>query len=444
MSDTVKQRDKTHFLKDIERLAAKHAPKAFSTARHSGASAFQALAYPDSSMETWRHTNVAPLLNIPWASLIEAPENDLNGAQLRDHLPPLDMPLRLVFVDGFYRADLSRTKGLPARAHIGGIANALNRETGATLQQLLDETPAPRHVFSALNNAFLQDGPFIHIPDNCIVDTPIHIVYVSGVRPPRTAAHWRTIIALGNNAQAQVVQHHIALPGNATYFNNHVEEIRVGPNASLNRTEIILEREQGYRMAIAGVTLGRDSRFSNRTLTLDGGAITRNEMTTTLTAPHAEAQLHGLCLNCERGLVDNDLRIAHLAPHCASRMRYKGVLDGSSRTVFRGMVYVAKDAQKTDSQQLTANLTLSRQARIDAKPQLEIYADDVKCTHGATVGGPPEEQVYYLRSRGIAADRARAMLTYGFAGDVAALTPDAPTRKYLMDYLYDKLRPDSR
>lgn len=443
MRPATKQDNKTHFQKDIEKLAAKGAPEAVLATRLAGAAAFSALDYPSNRLETWRHTNVAPLLNVPWTSLIEPPADELAEATLRPYMPPIDMPIRVVFVDGFYRHDLSRATALPARAHVGSISDKMNREADAMLRQLLHETPAPNHVFSALNHALLQDGPFIYIPDNCIVDAPIHVLHVAGQRPPRTAAHLRAIIALGDNAQAEVVLHHVAMAGDAPYFNNLVEDVRLGANASLKRTEIIAERSQGYHMSTGVATLYRDSRLYCCTFVLNGGAITRKEMTASMAGPNADVQLHGLYLNRGSGLVDNDLHIAHLAPHCVSRMLYKGVLDGNSRSVFRGMVYVDKHAQKTDSRQLTANLALSRQARVDAKPQLEIYADDVKCTHGATVGGPPDEQLYYLRSRGVDADRARAMLTQGFASEVALRTPDPATRKYLTDYLYDTFHPDT-
>lgn len=434
-----KQRDRTHFLKDMERLGAHQAPETISALRRSGAARFQELDYPDSRMETWRHTNVAPLLKIPWASLIEPPRTDIAESMLQDRLPSLDMPVRLVFVDGFYCPKLSRVRGLREDAYAGGLADALSSPMAERLQALLAESPQPQHVFGALNSAFLQDGPVVCLPDNCTMDVPIHVVLATGMRPAQFAAHMRTVITVGENAAARVVLHHVALPGTGSYFNNHVEDINLGANASLQRTEIIHERDQGYHMAATHAQLARDSRLHSCAVTLDGGAITRNEMRVVLNGANADARLHGLYLNRGRGLIDHDMHIAHMAPHCVSRMRYKGVLEDASRSVFRGMVYVAREAQKTDSKQINANMALSEKARIDAKPQLEIYADDVKCTHGATVGGPPEEQIFYLRSRGINAAQAQGMLTYGFASDVAAQIADDGTRKHVAGYLYERL-----
>lgn len=444
MGTTVTEKDKAHFLNDMDRLAVRQAPPHIHGIRQSGTAAFLTMDYPHSRMETWRHTNVGPLLRIPWASLVEAPRAAVDESTVHTLLPPDEMPIRLVFTEGFFCPALSRTPELPGPAWVGSLASPTHGAAEAQLRAVLEASPPPKHVFDALNSAFLQDGPMILLPDNCTLDTPVHVVFVTGARPPRSAAHLRTVIGLGANASAHIVLHHVALAGVGEYFNNHVETMDLGAGASLERTEIIHEGAEGYRMALAHARLDRDSRLQSCVMTCDGGAITRNEINVRLRGPHAEAQLHGLYLNRRRGLIDNNLSIAHLAPHGVSRMRYKGILGDSSHSVFRGMVYVAQDAQKTDSQQLNANLALSDKARVDAKPQLEIYADDVRCTHGATVGGPPEDQVFYLRSRGLSVRAARALLTLGFARDAAEHIPDAATRRHMLRFLHARLTPGQR
>ena len=433
-----RKQNKDHYLVDMAQLAERRSPEVVSSLREAGRQAVRQFDYPNTTMEPWRQTNVAPLVNTPFASLIVAPDCELAPSELEALLPPIAMPVRLVFLDGYYREDLS-TALVGGGATIGGLAALLDSPEAPRLEALLQDSPAPHHLFAALNSAFLQDGLFCHVPSDTVLEQPIHAVFMTSRRTGRTAAHYRNVVVLEPNAQAQLAVHHIALQGGNPYFNTCIEDLRLGPNAVLKRTEVIRETTQGYRMAVCNVRQARDSRIESYALTLDGGAITRNEIRVNVDGSNAETQLHGLYLNHGRCLVDNDLHIAHHHPHCTSHMRYKGILSDQSHSVFTGKIFVARDAQKTDSDQLCANLMLSEQARVDAKPQLEIYADDVRCTHGTTVGGPPENEVFYLRSRGINEQQARRMLTYGFAGEVVDRLPDAALKNWLMGYLSAEL-----
>ena len=431
--------NKEQYLADIRQLAARPASPVLTKLRASGEAAVQQFDYPHSGMEAWRQTNVAPLVNQSFRSLLDAFSESIARDDLSSLLPPVAMTARVVFVDGFLQPELTI---LPEGygAVVGGLAQMLEGPQGPFIASLLQDSPQPQHLFTALNTAFVQDGLFCHVPEGVQVEEPLHVVFLTSDRREQTAAHIRSLVAMESGAQMQIITHHAALPGGNPYFTTSFEDLRLGANAALQRVELVREVAGGYRMAHCNIRQARDSRVESYALTLDGGAITRNEIRAELLGTGVETQLHGLYLNGKRGLVDNDLSIAHHEPHCSSRMRYKGILSGQSHSVFTGKIFVARDAQKTDSEQLSANLMLSQQARVDAKPQLEIYADDVRCTHGVTVGGPPENEVYYLRSRGIGEATARRMLTYGFAGDVIERIPREDIRDWLTDHVRDLLR----
>lgn len=268
---------------------------------------------------------------------------------------------------------------------------------------------------------------------------PIHFVFVSTGSTENAAAHLRNLFVLEASSEAKVVVSHVGL-GGARYLSNVVEEIVLGDNAQLGYHKLVEEGARGAHLATTEVHHGRDSRFQSFTFSLTG-AVVRNQLCTELAGDNAECALHGLYLNDNKRLVDNCLLITHSQPNCRSRIAYKGVLDGQSSTVFTGKVYVHPVAQKTDSDQLSQNLLLSDTATVDTKPQLEIFADDVKCTHGATVGSPPEEVIFYFRSRGIDEATARGMLTYGFADAIVSEVGLEPLRERLDRYVYEKYSP---
>ncbi len=439
MPELMQKSDRDHFTADIARLRAAGGPALLDEIRAAGAARFSDTPFPHYRQEAWRFTNVSPIVQTPFRSVVGAitgtASPDAIAAQLFDE----PSWTQLVFVDGIFSKALSRIVPGPKGLRAGSLAEAIGADE-AIVRKHLDRHVDPSHAFVCLNSAFIQDGGFVHVPKNTALDAPIHLLYVStgsGV----TAAHPRTLVVLGESANATVVETHVGAPGAGVYLNNGVAEYVLEDNAQLTRYSVVDEAAGGFHLETAKVHLGRDAGVTTFSITL-GGAIVRNEVSMVLGGEGGRCEMNGLYLNDGDRLVDNALHVRHAKSRCYSRMSYKGVLDGSSRAVFTGKVHVDRDAQKTDSNQLNNNLLLSGNATIDTKPQLEIFADDVKCTHGATIGGFPSELIFYFRSRGISRAKANGILTYGFAAEVVDRVSLAPLRDRLARYCFNKFSPD--
>jgi len=285
----------------------------------------------------------------------------------------------------------------------------------------------------------LMDGSVVRIPRGSVTCPPIHVLFVTTGRDGSTAVHPRNLIVAEELTRSTLIESYVNV-GGGERFNNVVTEIDLGAGAGMTRFKLLNEGPNGYHLATTKVRQDRDSRFTSFSFFL-GGKIARNELSVTLDEEGAECSLNGLYLAEQKQLVDSANAIEHKAPHCSSRIAFKGVLDGKSRAVFSGKVHVHRGAQKTDSNQLNQNLLLSDEATVDTKPLLEIFADDVKCTHGATVGRPPREQIFYLQSRGLSEAMARAVLTYGFADEVVREVDIEPLRKRLDKVVFDRYSP---
>jgi Fe-S cluster assembly protein SufD len=285
-------------------------------------------------------------------------------------------------------------------------------------QHLNKHSSFETHAFAALNTAFFEDGAFIYIPANTVVERPIEIVYISTSGEDAVMSTPRTLIIAEKHSQATIIETYIGIPGGGR-LTNAVTEVVLADGAVVDHYKRCEEpAESGaFHVGVMSVQLGRSSNFSSHAMTFGGGLV-RNEVYAELTGEYAECTLNGLYLGGGSHLIDNHTTIDHAAPNCNSHEIYKGILDGHSRGVFNGKIYVRVDAQKTDAKQTNKTLLLSPDARIDTKPQLEILADDVKCTHGATVGQLDPNQIFYLRSRGMSETGARSLLTYAFAGDI--------------------------
>ena len=270
-------------------------------------------------------------------------------------------------------------------------------------------------AFVALNTAFLEDGAFIEIPRGVTAAAPIYILFVSTADEPN-ASHPRSLILVGDNSQASIIEDYVSL-GEATCFTNAVTEIIAGENSVVEHYKLQAENEQAFHISTVQVRQARSSSFTSHSISF-GGSLARNDVNVALAGSGAECTLNGLYMTSNKQHVDNHTVVDHLKPHCNSRELYKGILDDRSSAVFNGSVIVRKDAQKTDARQSNKNLLLSEGATINSKPQLEINADDVKCAHGTSIGHLDEDSIYYLRSRGIGLNEARTVLTYGFANDV--------------------------
>ncbi len=378
------------YISDFERLEKETAATtrpALHRLRKAAISRFATLGFPGPRDEEWRFTPVSPLVQVPfeWAHA--------DGSSFT-----FDPPL-------------------PEGVLLCSLAEALEKHASLVEPHLGHHADYKSHPFTALNTAFLSDGVFLYVPPGRVVEGTITFHY----RPAATGTaprvwHRRGLVVLGANSQAIVIEE-FAGPAGARYFTNAVTEVVLGESAVLDHYKVQEEGSEAFHFHALQVRQDRASNFSSHTVTF-GGQWVRNEINAVLAAEGCECTLNGLYQATGQQLIDNHTAIDHAKPHCNSHELYKGILDGKARGVFNGKIYVRQDAQKTDAKQTNQTLLLSDDATINTKPQLEIYADDVKCTHGATVGQLDAESLFYLRSRGIGAAEARALLTYAFANDV--------------------------
>jgi Fe-S cluster assembly protein SufD len=387
---------------------------------------FAAAGFPTQHDEDWHFTSVKAIAGAEW--------HPVAGGQVRaDDLAPFTFGTdwtQMVFVNGRFAPELSSLRGLPA---------------GVRVAQLGDEEVVRRHLttmaptdvaFTALNTAFMTDGALIQIPADVILERPIHLLYVTDGEAARGVTYPRTLILAGRHAHATIIESYVAV-GDAVYLTNAVTEVDVADGAHIAHYRVERESERAYHVGTTEVRQGRDSRYHSFSFAT-GGALSRINVYDVLAGQGCEATLDGLYLADGTQHIDHQTRIEHVAPNCGSREIYKGIMDGAAHGVFNGKVYVHPEAQKTDGKQTNNNLLLSDQAHADTKPQLEIFADDVKCTHGATVGRLDEVALFYLKSRGISAESARTLLTYAFAADVLQRIDDDTVRAALEALLLER------
>jgi Fe-S cluster assembly protein SufD len=389
---------------------------------------FAELGLPSLRDEDWKYTSLAALEQ----QLFKLAPASPNGVQ-EDHVArlALDVGHLLVFVNGRYAPELSRPARLPGGAEVGSLAMAVADHPDRFESLLASGSREPANGFTALNAAFWADGATIDLGAGCSVDAPIHLLYIA--TEGDLAVHIRNIVRVGAGSRAEIIEHYVGLNDSA-YFTNAVTQIQIGAGATFTHTKLQQEGPRGYHIADIRAEQGQDSRFTSQSFAF-GGLLSRNDIATRLDAQGCHATLIGLYMGDGRQHMDHHTCIDHARPHGTSREFYKGILDGAARAVFNGKVIVHPDAQGTDAQQSNRNLLLSDRAEVDTKPQLEIYADDVKCSHGATVGQLDAEQIGYLRSRGLDEAVARALLVLAFAQDVALRVECAPFRARLEQLL---------
>jgi Fe-S cluster assembly protein SufD len=376
---------------------------------------FRSLGFPTSRDEEWRFTSVAPIADGNFALAA----NGLASLAAAD-LAPFRLgdlgAVEVVFVNGRYAPGLSNVAGLPRGVRVESLAAALEAH-GDDLEPYLAQLAAfDRQPFAAMNTACLADGAFIEVPAGTICKTPIHVLFVSAAERQATMAHPRVLAVLGENSQATIVESYVATHG-GRYFTNAVTEILLRESAVLDHYKLQRESDRSDHIATMQVQARHSANFSSHSVTF-GGSLVRNDIICVLDGQGVECALNGLYLGDARRLVDNHTTIDHAKPHCDSREVYKGILSDHARAVFNGKIIVRPDAQKTDAKQTNKALLLSEDAQINTKPQLEIFANDVKCTHGAAVGQMDEEAIFYLRARGLGHQEARNLLIHAFAGDV--------------------------
>ena len=395
---------------------------------------FVELGFPTMRNEDWRFTNTRAITDTVFRI---APEiADVDRAFVDGQIIDADWP-RLVFVNGHFRAELSSPTARTGPAWAGALA-ALPDEVARSVQQHLARyADYEQHAFTALNTAFLADGAVVHVPAGVTAEGPIHVLHVSVPGAEPQVSHPRGLIVVEAGGGVTVVESFVGY-GAGPYLTNCVTEIVADDNAHVDHYKVVFETTEAYHVGTTRIRLGRDSTVSSHTITL-GGKLVRNDVTTVLDGAGGTCTLNGLYIVGDRNHVDNHLRVEHAKPHCDSREYFKGILDDHARAVFTGRIIVHKDAQKTDAKQTNMNLLLSDDCQVDTKPQLEIFADDVKCTHGATIGQLDADAMFYLKSRGIDETAARGVLLFAFAqASLDQVTPE-PLRDRLRDALHDLL-----
>ena len=423
------------YVKEFEAFSANGggSPPWLAEQRRAAMDRFARVGFPTARVEEWRFTPLGPIAQ---AAFTPAPAATVTAEALAPFLfGNPGWPL-LVFVNGRYQAGLSAAS-LPGGAIAESLSAAIARDP-ALEAHLGRHAPVEESPFTALNTAFLREGAFVHVPARVELPAPVHVLFVTTAEAEGAVAHPRNLFIVEREARASIIESYVTLAPGASYFTNAVTEVLSGENAWTEHTRLQRESESAYHVGLTHVEQQRDSHYRSFTLAM-GGAIARHNLHVRLNAPGIETLMYGLYLTRGQQLVDNHTAIYHDHPNCNSWEVYKGVLDGRSRGVFNGKVFVKAEAQKTDAKQTNRNLILSDGARVDTKPQLEIFADDVRCTHGATIGRLDEVAVFYARSRGIPAAEARRLLTYAFAAEVVHEVALAPVREELDRLVLERL-----
>ncbi len=404
--------------------------------RQTAISRFSDLGFPTSRQEEWKYTKVDPIRRTLFRPAAYEP-NGLTTERLTGlTFCNLQCP-RLVFLNGHYSAELSSLKGLPKTVQVKSVAGVLEQDPDLVKPHLTQHARYEDHPFVALNTALIQDGALVHVPKGEVIQEPIHLLFLSTAAEEAVAVHPRNLILVEGNSQVTIVESYIGLH-QGVYFTNSVTEIVAAENTVVDHYKLHQESKKAFHIATLQVYQDRSSSVRTFNATL-GGELTRNEVNVVLDGEGAECQLDGLYLISGTQHVDNHTRLEHAKPHCDSREMYKGILDEKATGVFHGRIVVRPGAQKTDSKQTNNNLLLSDEALINTKPQLEIYADDVKCTHGATIGQLDPDALFYLRSRGIDQTTARSLLIYAFASQVVNRIKVDLVRTELDEYLFSWL-----
>ncbi len=394
---------------------------------------FGDLGFPTTRMEDWRFTSVRRIAD---GSFVLAGDNGApSPADLRPHL--LNDVARLVFVNGRYSADLSDTSGVPDTVVAGSLSSSLGTHGDLVRAHLGQHAQFDKNGFAALNTAFASDGAFIHVPAKTRVERPIQVLYWTVSDGEPVMVHPRSLVVVDDGGSVQLVETY-AGPGGDLYLSNPVTEVIIGDAASVACYRVQRESEAAYHVATTHSRQGRDSRYVLHTVPF-GAALTRHDIRMVLDGEGGEGILNGLYIAGASQHVDHNTVIEHAKAHCESHEYFNGVLDDRAHAVFNGRIVVRPGAQKTDSKQTNNNLLLSEDARADSQPQLEIYADDVRCTHGATLGPLDENAMFYLQSRGIDTDSARQMLTYGFGAEILERMELKGAREYLDDLVTARL-----
>jgi Fe-S cluster assembly protein SufD len=433
-------KDAGSYLETFQRLALQPAQPQLAwlqPVRQAALARFAELGFPTLADEDWRYTSLAPLARLPLRPALPPSDQGVAAAQVEAHPLAGLAGDRLVFVDGYFAPGLSRLGPRPPGVRITNLATVAGEEPALVQPHLGRPEAGTDNAFAVLNTAFFTDGAFIHVPPGQVVELPVHLVFVASGREAGATTHPRNLIIAGARSRLTVIESYFGEAG-APYFTNAVTELAVGEAAAVEHLKLQNEAAAAFHLASLRVRMGRGCDFTSHSLAL-GSRLSRYHLYALLEAEGVECVLNGLYLAQGDQLVDHHMTVDHAQPRGTSREYFHGILAGAAKGVFHGRILVRPQARKTDAKQTNKNLLLSDTATIDTKPQLEIYADDVKCTHGATVGQLSEDAIFLLRSRGIGLATARRMLIHAFAGEIIERVKHARLREELDRLVWARL-----
>ncbi|MEZ0607722.1 Fe-S cluster assembly protein SufD [Fibrella sp. WM1] len=407
---------------------------AFHQIRRSALQTFETLGFPTIRHEEWKYSNVKAMVGQTYTF-------DNGAALTADELGTLQIPNLegniLYFVNGHYRPDLSQIVSPATHLQIRSFAEALQTDAETIGLHFSRYADFQDSAFTALNTAFAYDGVFIRVPDNKVVEEPVILRFITDVRTQSVAVQPRNLIVIGRNADVKIAESYRTI-GDKAAFTNIVTEVVVAADARVEHYRVQNDSQQTNHICRTQVSQADNSHYYNATITLNGGFV-RNDLNIVLNGEHCEAFMYGLYMPNGTQHIDNHTLVDHAMPNSYSNELYKGILNDRGTGVFNGKIYVRPDAQKTNAYQSCKNVVLSPEASMNTKPQLEIYADDVKCSHGTTTGKLNEEALFYLQSRGIPKEAARTLLLYAFAEEVVRNIKIKPIREYLEGVVAEKL-----
>jgi len=389
--------------------------------------------FPTTHDEDWRFTSVAAIARTPFQS---ATRTNISDHEVKQFRVP-GVACQLVFVNGHFARELSAIEKLPVGVTVNGLADEIELHPAAVEAQLGRYLNIQRDAFCALNTAFAQDGTYVHVRKGTVLEAPIHLLFISTASDEPLMTHPRNLVIAERESQVTIVEDYVSI-GESVAFCNTATELVVGENAAVSHYMLEREHKQAFNISTLRIQQERSANVSSHSVLLGGGLV-RNNVHPVLAGEGGECLINGLFIGNGRQHLDNYMLVEHASPHCGSRQFYNGILDDHAHGVFHGRIVVHKDAQKTDAKQTNRNLLLSDDAQIDTKPQLEIYADDVKCTHGATIGQIEENALFYLRSRGIDEVSARKLLLMAFASECLDRMHPGAARDHVEKLIHEHL-----
>lgn len=435
--DTAKLESYLENFTEFAKEASRETPQWLRELRESAFARFFAVGFPTTRDEDWRFTNVVALARTPFrlprVNAVPFTVSELVAWRMES------ASAGVVFVDGRFAPELSSWGVLPEGVTVNSLRKEIAHRPEAVAEHLGRYLEIERDPFCALNTAFVEDGAYVNVKRGIVVDHPIHLLFISTRRDEPTMTHPRNLIVVEDEVQVSFVEEYVSAGVAIPAFSNAVTELVAGGNATVTHTLIEREHLQTYNFSTLRIEQARNANVSSHSLLLGGGLV-RNNVHPVLAGEGGECLINGLFVGSGRQHLDNYMLVEHSSPRCASRQFYNGILDESAHGVFHGRIIVHKDAQMTDAKQTNRNLLLSDDAQIDTKPQLEIYNDDVKCTHGATIGQIEEDALFYLRSRGINEVDARRLLLQAFAGECLDRMKAGALRDYAAAVVQERLQ----